>query len=99
MDISTILTLFGFGITLGIAVSIMGGLLDYWRFRQHKESGGSVMLLVAGIGNTAAGIIAIVLSFLWSQSIWPALITGLAVFIGFSIGFLVIASLWIFVGS
>lgn len=55
----------------------------------------SCLLFVAG-GLAAAGIVAIFTSFVFSGSIFEALVIGAGVLTGFYTGFIVLFSLWFF---
>lgn len=86
------------GAILGLLGALLGGALDL-RLSTRKESAedgtGGPLLLLVGLGNTVIGALATVISFVVTGSIAAALVTGIGFFLGFGIGFLLLAWLLI----
>lgn len=86
------------GMIIGFAGSMLGAVIDYINSRRKKSHvrNGSFILIIAGLVNSVAGITAIVYSIFETGNILMALALGLGVLVGFSIGFLFFAGIWIF---
>ncbi|HSO27945.1 MAG TPA: hypothetical protein VLS48_07725 [Anaerolineales bacterium] len=93
---------FWLGVGIGVAGSALGAAADltYARLTQQARlPSGGLLLVIASILNTVAGVAAIVYSLLQTGSIRLALLIGLGVFTGFAIGFLVLAGILIFISG
>lgn len=92
------LTLFLIGTVLGIAVAIVGGLVEYiLHLRRNREPRfgvpGCLVYVVGGL--IVAGVLAVIASFIITGGIGAALIMGLGVMAGFYGGFILLVSLWL----
>lgn len=89
------------GLVIGFFGSFIGAVVDFVKSRRSRAgfSAGGLMLVVAGLVNSLAGITAIVYSLVTTGSIWTALVLGGGVLIGFAGGFLLIAGVWIWLGN
>lgn len=108
LQLDTSLLFIGFGI--GIAIAIIGGIIDYLlsnreRNPQKTNRLPGCMLYVAGILGFL-GVISIIVSLIMSRSIGPAVVLGAGVlggfYSGFSlmiIGYLVVKRFWPHVGG
>ena len=92
------------GIVTGLVVAIIGGFIDY-RLNLKNEVASSekrplpgCMMYVAGFLGVA-GIVAVIVSWIATGGIVPALVMGLGVLTGFYIGFLGLFALWWLVGK
>ena len=88
------------GVAIGFLGSIAGGLVDFRTARKRDGRGrgfGLPTLLVAGAINTVVGLVVIVFSLLFTGTLWPALVVGFGVLVGFCLGFLLTAAAWILV--
>jgi cytosine/uracil/thiamine/allantoin permease len=89
------------GLVIGFCGSSIGALVDFLNSRRKggNFSYGGLMLVIAGLINSIMGIAAITFSLLETSSILTAVIVGLGVLIGFAVGFLSIAGVWICFGK
>jgi len=92
---------FPLGFVIGILASLLGAAVDlfYSRRKRRTPSTGGFLLLVGGGINTIVGAISILISVLLTGSIRTALVLGLGVLAGFSLGFLTVAIISIFSGK
>jgi hypothetical protein len=99
---SSNLTLFLIGLGIGIAVALVGGMVEYLlhlRRRQGPRFGVPGCLVYTIGGLILAGIVALVMSFIMTGGIGPALLVGLGVMVGFYGGFILLVSLWLLLES
>lgn len=87
------LTFFLIGGAIGLFSAVVGAIFDYYvnqprNQRQENEPPGCMFIVAGSLG--FAGLIAIVLSLLFTRSIRMAAVTGLGVLLGFFIGFSVL---------
>lgn len=99
---SSNLTLFLIGVALGVAIAIVGGLVEYvLHLRRNREPRfgvpGCLVYVVGGL--IVAGVLAIIASFLLTGGIGAALMMGLGVMAGFYGGFILLVSLWLLLES
>ncbi|KAA3663805.1 MAG: hypothetical protein DWQ04_08925 [Chloroflexi bacterium] len=91
---------FFIGTVIGTTSSISGALIDYFRSRYAKEKKsslpGCIYLVSGGLG--VLGFIVIIVSFIL-QSVGRALSAGLGVLVGFTLSFILLMILWIFIQS
>jgi hypothetical protein len=95
---SSNLTLFLTGLAIGVAVALVGGLVEYGLHlrRQRGPRFGVPGCLVYTIGGLIlAGIVALIVSWFMTGGIGPALVIGLGVMAGFYGGFILLVSLWL----
>lgn len=89
------------GIGIGFSLAVIGGSIDYWLARRNQYEQrerllpGCMLYLAGALG--AAGLIAIVVSLVFSRSIGPALVLGAGVLAGFYAGFALLMFLYLFV--
>lgn len=88
------LTYFLIGGGIGVLSAVIGATVDYLLARRRKEERNATrtpgcMLIVAG-GLGVTGVIFTIVSWLLTDSIRMAVVTGLGVFCGFFIGFAVL---------
>lgn len=84
-------TLFRLGLQAGLALSLIGAVIEYLLARRRTQSGFSrqlpgCLLYMAG-GLALLGAIALLVSFILNGSIGPALFLGAGVLGGFYLGF------------
>jgi len=89
---------FVIGAVIGITSSVCGAVIDYFRSRNTEKikSGlpGCIYLVSGGLG--LLGFIVIVVSFIL-KSVGRALSAGLGVFVGFTMSFILLMILWVFI--
>jgi hypothetical protein len=94
----TSLLLVGFGI--GISISVIGGVVDYWLSgrknnpHQSKPFPGCLLYIAGAL--VLIGLVALVISFILEGSIRPAIILGAGVLSGFYAGFTLLMLLYLF---
>lgn len=84
------LTFFLIGGAIGLISAVVGAIFDYYvnqprNHHQENDPPGCMFIVAGSLG--FAGLIAIVLSLLFTSSIQIAAVTGLGVLLGFFIGF------------
>jgi purine-cytosine permease-like protein len=94
-------SLFLIGVGIGIAIAIIGGLVDYWLGKRNRNPDDSrnlpgCMLYLAGILGLA-GVIAIVVSLIFTGGIGPAIVLGAGILGGFYAGFAILIFLYLLV--
>lgn len=92
------------GLLFGFLSSTIAGFVDYKILSKRQpvdseSSLGGPMLILVGILNSILGIISIIVSWVITGSVWDALFLGASVLIGFVLGFLLLATLFIFGGK
>lgn len=90
------------GVLVGLGGSAAGAIADlsYARRRgQTRLPSGGLLLVVASILNTVAGLAALILSLVLTGSVRLALLMGLGIFAGFAAGFLVLAGILILIAD
>ena len=89
---------FFIGFVIGASSSFCGAVIDYFRSRnKEKEKSdlpGCIYLVSGGLG--LLGFIVIVISFIL-KSVGRALSAGLGVLVGFTISFILLMILWVFI--
>lgn len=89
---------FFLGLVIGLTGAAIGAFTDFrLAYSQEKPRpiSGGIMLVIAGAVNSIAGVIAMIISFILTGKLGPALMIGFGVLVGFSLGFLLIAVFWI----
>jgi hypothetical protein len=95
---SSNLSLFLVGLAIGVAVALVGGLVEYalhLRRGRGPRPGVPGCLVYAIGGLILAGVVAVIASLILTGSIGPALIIGLGVMAGFYGGFIFLVTIWL----
>ena len=90
------------GALIGFLGALVGAASDLAYARRNysaKLPSGGLLLIVASILNTVVGLVAMLVSLLLTGSVRLAIFTGLGVFVGFAIGFLILAGILILIGD
>ena len=91
--------LFFIGIGIGIAIALIGGAVDYWLSRTHRNPRrtnhlpGCIMYVAGVLG--FAGLLAIIISLILIGSVIPAIVLGAGVLLGFYSGFALLLLLYL----
>ncbi|HOU40309.1 MAG TPA: hypothetical protein PK829_03475 [Promineifilum sp.] len=97
MDTSSNLSMFLIGLAIGAAVALLGGVVDFalhLRGRREPSFGVPGCLVYTAGGLILAGVIALIVSFVATGSLAPALAMGGGVLLGFYGGFILLVALW-----
>lgn len=86
------------GAAFGLLVSIVGAVLEYRIFLRKSDTPTrphtSLLHLFGGV-LCFLGLVAVVVSLVWTDSIAPALVMGIGVGIGFYAGFILLLMGWL----
>lgn len=92
-------SVFLIGIGIGMSIAVLGAIVDYWlsnrnnTAQQARQLPGCMLYIAGALG--LAGGLALVISFIMSGSLAPALVLGAGILSGFYAGFAALILLYL----
>lgn len=89
------------GVGIGLVSAVLGAVVDYFLSRRRRGEEdeahlpGCMLLITGALG--FVGLVALAASFLFYQTVWPAVWVGVGVMTGFFVGFslLFLGAIWL----